>query len=48
MLESLRIVASLDAGAIVAACTTDDHRKVLRDSILAAAQTMAKVEAQLR
>lgn len=48
MLESLRIVASLDAGAIVAACTTDDHRKVLRDSILAAAQTMAKVEARLR
>ena len=48
MLESLRIVASLDVGAVVAGCSTEDHRKVLRDSILAAAQTMAKVEARLR
>jgi ParB-like chromosome segregation protein Spo0J len=48
MLEALRVVGSLDAGAVVAGCTTDDHRKVLRDTIMSAAQTMAKVEGQLR
>lgn len=48
MLEALRIIASLNAEAVVAGCTTADHAKVLRDGILAAAQTMAKVEARLR
>jgi hypothetical protein len=40
MLEALRVIAALDSKSVVASCTSEDHRAVLAQRIMAAARNL--------